>query len=389
VRNRWYLARKCEVGIDGNGNLLSDGTTTNTWDARDRLVSGGNGYDTGNLRTKMGAQKILLDGIEEAREYGGNVMRYDHDPSRVDGLLAQKAGGVKGYFITDALGSVYAVVDSTGTEVSKYSYDVYGARTATSEGMATSWGFTGRIVDGTGDAYLRDRYLNVATGGFIARDVLSSGPDPLPGRVLLPSPPYGYALDNPTILRDPLGLFVGSDHSALTLEALLASGVGGIIPARAAWANTWVDIAQLSDFKHGMRATTDGPILSALYLGMFAAGACQPPVGLEDADVAIDRARQWIDDNLEEMSQKMCTKDKVGAAEAFGRALHTIQDQVAHLVMDRSPRVPASIWDHCRLGLDSPNDPDQEVRMDRAFRQTYGYVGLFRAVAIEKGMSFQ
>jgi hypothetical protein len=77
-------------------------------------VSNGYGYDTGNLRVKMGEQKVLLDGIEEAREYGVSEARYDHDPSRVDGLLAQKSGATKGYFVTDALGSVYAVVDMTG-----------------------------------------------------------------------------------------------------------------------------------------------------------------------------------------------------------------------------------------------------------------------------------
>jgi RHS repeat-associated protein len=155
---------------DGNGNLVRGGGTTYTWDARDRLVSGGYGYDAGSLRVKMGEQKVLLDGIAETREYGGNVMRYDHDPSRVDGLLAQKTGAGKGYFVTDALGSVYAVVDSTGAEVSKYGYDAYGARTATSEGMATSWGFTGRRHDGAAEMYFRARYLDAGTGRFGSRD---------------------------------------------------------------------------------------------------------------------------------------------------------------------------------------------------------------------------
>jgi len=81
--------------------------TTYTWDARDRSVSGGNGYDTSNLRTKMGEQEVLLDGIEEAREHGTNELRYDHDPSRVDGLLAQKTSAGKGYLVTDVLGSVW------------------------------------------------------------------------------------------------------------------------------------------------------------------------------------------------------------------------------------------------------------------------------------------
>jgi len=193
---------------DGNGNLLSDGVTTYTWDARDRSVSGGNGYDTSNLRTKMGEQEVLLDGIEEAREHGTNELRYDHDPSRVDGLLAQKTSAGKGYLVTDVLGSVCAVVDSTGAEVSKYSYDVYGARTAASEGMATNWGFTGRRHDSAAEMYYRARY----------RDSLSSvwaSPDPLgmadgPNRFL-----YGHV--NPVSKSDPLGTMVpASDWGSLS-----------------------------------------------------------------------------------------------------------------------------------------------------------------------------
>jgi RHS repeat-associated protein len=185
---------------DGNGNLLSDGTTNYTWDARDRLAlstgSGSYGYDANNLRTKIGAQKVLLDGIEEAREYGANELRYDHDPSKVDGLLAQKSGASKGYFVTDALGSVYAVVDSTGTEVSKYSYDVYGARTATTEGMVTSWGYTGRRHDRPDFVYSRSRNLDANSGHWTAPDALGfpDGPNT-----------YQYVTNQPTNSSDPSG----------------------------------------------------------------------------------------------------------------------------------------------------------------------------------------
>jgi RHS repeat-associated protein len=184
---------------DGNGNMTRAGDKTYTWDARDRLVStsagGTYGYDTSNLRTKMGEQKVLLDGIEEAREYGTSEVRYDHDPSRVDGLLAQKAGGVKGYFVTDALGSVYAVVDASGAVVSKYGYDVYGARTATTEGMATGWGFTGRRHDGAGEMYYRERYREMESGLWIVTD-------PLPVAVI---GRYHYVHARPTIAVDSTG----------------------------------------------------------------------------------------------------------------------------------------------------------------------------------------
>jgi RHS repeat-associated protein len=202
AENRAYAVTDRRVSIDGNGNLLSDGTTTYTWDARDRLTSTtgspASGYDPSNLRVSMGGQKVLLDGIEEAREYGTNNLRYDHDPSRVDGLLAQKSGASKGYFVTDALGSVYAVVDSTGAEVSKYGYDVYGARTATSDGMPTNWGFTGRRHDGVTEMYYRARYLDGATGRF-------AQPDPQRRRHSPDGQPYQYVLANPVLNIDPSG----------------------------------------------------------------------------------------------------------------------------------------------------------------------------------------
>jgi RHS repeat-associated protein len=197
AEDRAYAVTDRRVSIDGNGNLLSDGTTTYTWDARDRLVSNGYGYDTGNLRVKMGAQKVLLDGIEEAREYGTEVLRYEHDPSRVDGLLAQTTGAGKGYFVTDALGSVYGVVDSTGAEVSKYGYDVYGARTATTEGMPTSWGFAGRRHELAGEMYYRARYLDGNAGRFIQADPTGEADGPNA---------YTYVQNSPAIAIDPFGL---------------------------------------------------------------------------------------------------------------------------------------------------------------------------------------
>jgi RHS repeat-associated protein len=194
AKNRTYSAADPRVGIDGNGNLISEGRE---WDARDRLVSNGYGYDTGNLRVKMGEQKVLLDGIEEAREYGVDNVRWEHDPSRVDGLLAQKSGAGKGYFVTDALGSVYGVVDSTGAEVSKYGYDVYGARAAATERMLTSWGFTGRRHDSGSEVYYRERYL-------IRDGVTWMSPDPS-GSADGPHV-YLYVLANPVLGMDPLGL---------------------------------------------------------------------------------------------------------------------------------------------------------------------------------------
>ena len=154
---------------DANGNQVrkaaADGNTEYVFDARDRLVevkSGATtvaryGYDTQNLRVYMndagGERRVLLDGVEELAEYEAGAMsrvgRYDHDPSRIDALLAQVAGG-KTHAVTDALGSVYGLTDATAAVQARYSYDAFGARTASTETVATAWGFTGRRGDARG-----------------------------------------------------------------------------------------------------------------------------------------------------------------------------------------------------------------------------------------------
>lgn len=40
---------------------------------------------------------------------------------------------------------MYGLTDGGGDAVSRYSYDVYGARSSSTEAVATKWGFTGRV----------------------------------------------------------------------------------------------------------------------------------------------------------------------------------------------------------------------------------------------------
>jgi YD repeat-containing protein len=150
------------------------------WDSRDRLVEVKSGgvtvgtykYDVNGLRVGIndagGERRILLDGIEELAEYEAGAMsqvnRWDRDPTRVDALLAQVAGG-KHHAVTDALGSVYGMTDSTGAVVNRASFDAYGARTTTTATVPTDRGFTGRRHDPTGAMYYRARYYEPGWGG--------------------------------------------------------------------------------------------------------------------------------------------------------------------------------------------------------------------------------
>jgi RHS repeat-associated protein len=215
---------------DDNGNQTTRASPTDsteyTWDARDRLsvialpdgTTAAYGYDTVNLRVSIddahGARRVVLDGLEEWGEIGeatGELAaRFDHDPTRIDALLAQitEAGHVA--TLTDALGSIYRLVDGAGHTQAKYAYDAYGARTTELASIDTRWGFTGRTGETpTNGLYARTRYLSVDTGEFLS-------PDRLPG-----GNPFWYAHDNPTRFTDPLGLRI-LDSIRARLVALAA-----------------------------------------------------------------------------------------------------------------------------------------------------------------------
>jgi RHS repeat-associated protein len=203
---------------DPNGNqtlwIAPSGTTTYTWDARDRLRQVSNaigpsrfGYDSDGLRVEIqdlqGSRRVLLDGIEEIAEYDASThtqrARFDHDPSRVDGLLAQVTTQGSTFFISDALGSIYGLVDLAGNAIASYAYDAFGARTAQYEQVPTNWGFTGRRheTDDSGNLYLRARVYSVSLGRFVSLDPLG-----------MPNGPnrYQYAGASPTNFKDPTGL---------------------------------------------------------------------------------------------------------------------------------------------------------------------------------------
>jgi RHS repeat-associated protein len=133
----------------------------------------------------------------------GRVARYDHDPSRVDQLLAQIAGQ-KVYAFKDALGSVYGITDATTTATvrARYAYDAFGTRTASTEILPTAWAYSGRREDPSGLIYLRSRYYESRNGNFTAVD---------PKQYLAKNyHAYLYVQNNPTLMTDPAGeLFPG------------------------------------------------------------------------------------------------------------------------------------------------------------------------------------
>jgi RHS repeat-associated protein len=110
--------------------------------------------------------------------------------------VALSTGTVQ-YLVSDSLGSIRGIVDSSGFVSASTAYDAWG-NPETSGGLAlyTPFGYAGGYVDPTGLSYLIRRYYDPQAGQFLTIDPL----------VQTTEAPYSYALDDPVDRSDPSGL---------------------------------------------------------------------------------------------------------------------------------------------------------------------------------------
>ncbi|MCA9224658.1 MAG: RHS repeat-associated core domain-containing protein, partial [Planctomycetales bacterium] len=221
-----------EYDAEGNRVRRSETATGDvteyTWDHRNRLTavvtrnSGGvvlqhveYTYDPFNNRI---AKQVDVDGDGPAESEGehyvyngsrialvfdntGNLQhRYLHGPA-IDQILADEdAMGNVLWPLTDQVGSVRDLVDSTGTVVNHLVYDSFGQLTSeTNAAVDHLFGFTGREYDEeTGMNYYRARYYDPTVGRFLSTDPSGfHGGD---------SNLYRYVGNNPITFTDPMGL---------------------------------------------------------------------------------------------------------------------------------------------------------------------------------------
>jgi len=147
------------------------------------------------------------------------------------GLVAQKSGSSKYYYLADGLGSTMAMVDTTGAVQKSYTYDIYGKPTATGS-VANEFDFRRPANRPHGPQYLRARHYDTATGTFLSREPMAKSP-------VWRGALYSYAAGNPGLLTDPTGLFPGQGAQpasartrAITQGELAALIGGGAEPRR-------------------------------------------------------------------------------------------------------------------------------------------------------------
>jgi RHS repeat-associated protein len=231
--------------FDNNGNLLSNGTATYTWNARNQLIGTNAGsavytYDALGRRVNTtigGVSTSYLHDGQNPVALNGTMFLEGPGLDEVYGKLAS-AGATS--YLRDALGSTIAVSNSSATTTSSYAYSSYGS-TAITGSADSPFQYTGRENDAAANLYYyRARYYSPQLGRFISEDPIG-----LNGGINT----YAYANGNPINFRDPTGkdpflaligavggfgygyisgLIEGQSGSDLYLHALEDAGIGGL-----------------------------------------------------------------------------------------------------------------------------------------------------------------
>jgi len=225
--NEALTANGATLAYDTRGDLTDDGTHTYQWNARGQLTSiDGTAdaftYDGFGRRTTSSVGGSLT----VFRYEGNNPVQQTTGPLKdsyltafgPDSYLTVTEGSTTSGMISDALGSVVGLTDSSGTVQTTYTYDPYGSATRTGASQSNSRQFTGRENDSTGLDFFRARYYMPSLGRFVSQDPLdlAAGPNE-----------YAYVGDNPVDTTDWSGMSSSQDCVPY-LDLTIDGGVPGL-----------------------------------------------------------------------------------------------------------------------------------------------------------------
>jgi len=195
---------------DANGNTLTGGGRTNTWDGENRLTQCVTGTDTSSFvygsdglrrqaTVNSATTDFVLDGQSVVRERQGSSNVATHlQGARGPEYRRNDSTGVVRWYLYDGLGSVLGEVDDSGNITASRKYDVYGGVRASIGTSTSNHKFVGSLghpsEDGTGLIYMRARWMDPSAGRFVSEDPQGDGPNW-----------YAYATNSPTNKVDASG----------------------------------------------------------------------------------------------------------------------------------------------------------------------------------------
>ncbi len=234
---------------DNAGNLISDNNgstiTTYTYDYENRLINVTTGgtivatYTYNALDQRIGVKDngtqtwTVYNGTSpDANPYadfngsGSLTMRYLFGPGAVNGVVTPvilartSSSGTTAWYLTDKLGSVRDIVDTSGNELDHIVYDSFGnIVTETNASSGDRFKFAGMQYDATtGQYYDHARWYGAGPGRF-------TSPDPV-GFNAGDTDLYRYVDNGPSIGVDPSGLDYALNPTFE--QAMIASMAGGV-----------------------------------------------------------------------------------------------------------------------------------------------------------------
>lgn len=239
--NRVTTRNGVNLSHDLNGNLIGDGLSTYSWNARNQLValSGGTAasfnYDgLGRRRAKTVSgttSNFLYDGLNLVQELtsGGTPTANLLGGLGIDEVFTRIDAAAASTLLVDALSSTLALTDASGVVQTQYTFAPFGATTASGASNNAAQ-FTGRENDDTGLYAYRARYYSPLMQRFISEDPLSFAS----GQLNL----YGYVGNTPTRFRDPLGLqaaVIPGIEIGGAVGGVPGAVIGGVIGGIAGW----------------------------------------------------------------------------------------------------------------------------------------------------------
>jgi hypothetical protein len=113
------------LSYDQNGNMLSDGAITFTWNARNQVAKLNNislQYDAFGRRIQNASgTSFLYDGANAAQELSGSTVTGNILSGGIDEVFTRTDSGGSLAQLRDAMGSTVALVDSSGNLQTSYS----------------------------------------------------------------------------------------------------------------------------------------------------------------------------------------------------------------------------------------------------------------------------